>query len=516
MDFLERLRSPSPRATYAPWDNFWFNPAPDRGAIEGIEVSPEAALRLSSVWACVGIRSEAMASLPLILYRRLDRGKERATDHSLFKRLRWQPNPWQTAFEFEEMSEVHLCLRGNFYARIIEDRRRGQIVGLVPLHPDRVTPELLESGLVRYTYRAPKGGTQTLMQNEVHHRRGRSLDGVVGLSPITYASASIGLAMAGERFAASQFRGGAAPPFALKHPQTLGPDGIKNLKESVAEYRAGDKYLILEEGMDAVTLGVSARDAQILEARQYGIEEIARFYNVPLHMLKVNKAGSVSYASVEMFDLDFVMHTVRPEAVRNEQAMWRDLLSEPEQDEYYTEYLLDALMRGDSAARSAYYKALAEVEAITPNEIREKENFEGPLPDGDAVVKNISPTPAPSNTPRDPKGRPRGESEVRGRLITMEAAARVVQKEIAAATKAAQKFASDPKGWAAWSVEFYGDHAGFIGHVLKLPSNQAKAYAETQRAALAAGGVPVMADWETRVVPQLAALALGDTEHAIS
>jgi hypothetical protein len=98
----------------------------------------------------------------------------------------------------------------------------------------------------------------------------------------------------------------------------------------------------------------------------------------------------------------------------------------------------------------------------------------------------------------------------------MEAAARVVQKEIAAATKAAQKFASDPKGWAAWGVEFYGDHAGFIGHVLKLPSNQAKAYAETQRAALAAGGVPVMADWETRVVPQLAALALGDTEHAVS
>jgi HK97 family phage portal protein len=273
------------------------------------------------------------------------------------------------------------------------------------LHPDRVTPELLESGLVRYTYRAPKGGTQTLMQNEVHHRRGRSLDGVVGLSPITYASASIGLAMAGERFAASQFRGGAAPPFALKHPQTLGPDGIKNLKESVAEYRAGDKYLILEEGMDAVTLGVSARDAQILEARQYGIEEIARFYNVPLHMLKVNKAGSVSYASVEMFDLDFVMHTVRPEAVRNEQAMWRDLLSEPEQDEYYTEYLIDALMRGDSAARAAYYKSMAEVEAITPNEIREKENFEGPLPGGDDVVHNIPPTPAPSNTPRDPKGR---------------------------------------------------------------------------------------------------------------
>lgn len=448
-----------------------------------------------------------MASLPLILYKRLSRGKERATNHSLYKRLRWQPNPWQTAYEFEEMSEVHLCLRGNFYAKLVEDR--GTITGLLPLHPDRVTAELLPSGMVRYTYLPKTGPAEILMQNQMHHRRGRSLDGVTGVSPIEYASQILSIAMAGERFAAGHYSGGAAPPFALKHPLTLGPDAQTRLKESIAAYRTSDKFMILEEGMDAVTLGVSARDAQILESRQYEIEEIARIWNVPLHMLKVNKAGSVSYASVEMFDLDFIMHTVRSEAVRNEQAMWRDLLSEREQDEYVAEYLLDALMRGDSAARALFYKSGIESQWLLPNEARERENM-NPLSGGD-VFPDITPTPAPApNTPRDPKGRPRGEAEARARLIVAEAAARVVQKEIAAVHKAGIKFANDPKAWRGWCHEFYDDHAGFIGHVLKLPSNQAHAYAASQRQTLLTSGLPATADWETRVVPLLAALALGE------
>lgn len=510
MGLLTQLRSPDPsfRSTYAPWDDFWYKGAGSRSSIEGINVSPETAMRLSAVWACVGIRSEAMASLPLILYKRLERGKERATSHALFKRLRWQPNPWQTAFEFEEMSEVHLCLRGNFYARIVDDRR-GNVMSLIPLHPDRMTAELLPSGLVRYTYRPPTGGSETLMQPEVHHRRGRSLDGITGVSPIEYASNILAIAMAGDRFAAGHYSGGAAPPFALKHPLTLGPEAMKRLKESIATYRSSDKFMILEEGMDAATLGVSARDAQILETRQYSIEEIARIWNVPLHMLKVNKAGTVSYASVEMFDLDFVMHTIRNEAVRNEQAMWRDLLSEREQDEYVAEYLLDALMRGDSAARALFYKSGIESQWMTPNEARERENM-NPLPGGDEIA-DIRPTPTPPpNTERDPKGRPRGEANTRARLIVAEAAARIVQKEIAAAHKAATKHASDPKGWQAWCREFYDDHAGFIGHVLKLPSNHAHAYVDQQRQALITAGLPATADWETRVVPQLAALALGE------
>src|SRR5262245_10826680 len=127
MSLLESLRSPAPRATYAPWDNFWYGDAyPGRGTIDGIMVTPETALRLSAVWACIGILSEGMASLPLLLYRRLERGKQRADTHALYNKLRWQPNQWQTAFEFEELAEVHLGLRGKFFARIYDDAR-GQV-----------------------------------------------------------------------------------------------------------------------------------------------------------------------------------------------------------------------------------------------------------------------------------------------------------------------------------------------------------------------------------------------------
>lgn len=520
MSVLEQLRSPTPRALYAPWDNFWYQDVGYGRAsgIDGVVVTPETAMRHSAVWACIGIRCEAMASLPLLLYKRLTRGKERAPDHDLYRKLRWQPNGWQTAFEFEEMAEIHQSLRGNFYARIVDDPF-GQVAALIPLHPDRMKPGLLPAGRMQYEYRPPNGGpTETLSQDQVHHRRGRSLDGIVGISPVEYCAYTLGVAIAGDRYAGQWFNGAGSTPTALKHPMTLGEDGQKNLRDSIAKYNAGlgnaHKFLILEEGMDAVSLGVNARDAQLLESRQFGVEEIARIWNIPTHMLKVNRAGTVSYASVEMFDLEFVIHTVRPQATRNEQAIWRDLLSETDQDDYFPEYLLEALLRGDSAARAAFYKAGIESQWLVPNEARERENL-NPLPGGDEVVQGkVGTTPGPQapadQTPRTPTGKPRGEGDARARLITLEASARVVQKEIAAATKAATKFASDPTGWHAWCGDFYADHAGFIGHVLKLPSHHAHAYAAQQRDALATRGLPAAVDWESRVVPQLAALALGE------
>jgi hypothetical protein len=236
--------------------------------------------------------------------------------------------------------------------------------------------------------------------------------------------------------------------------------------------------------MDVAPLGVNARDAQILEARQFGIEEIARFYNVPLHMLKVNKAGSVSYASVEMFDIEFVMHTLRPKAVRNEQAIWRDLLSEPEQQDYYTEYLLDALMRGDSAARAAYYKSGIESQWLTPNEIREKRELSTPLlveTTSSRTCRRVAADAGPhaAGSARATAGRgERAADHARGR------GARRPEGDRGGDT-AARRNASDPDGWQKWCREFYDDHAGFIGHVLKMPSTSG---APVRRAAACRAG----------------------------
>lgn len=515
MGFLEQLRSTSPRASYAPWDDFWFKGTWDRSVgIDGVRLTPESALQVSAVMACVGARSEGMASLPLLLYKRQTRGKQRATDHPLYKKLRWGPNQWQTSFEFEELSEVHLCLRGNFYARIIEDRA-GRIQRLVPLHPDRVTPKLRPFGEVEYEYRPPDGQAEVIRQSEMHHRRGRSLDGVVGLSPIEYAARTLGVAMAGQIFRQNFFNQGATPPVALKHPNTLGPEGQTNLRNSIAKYVGGlanvGKFLILEEGMEATALGVSPKDAQLLEALDWDITEIARTFDVPLHRLKVTKAGAVSYASVEMFDIEWVMHRLRASAVRNEQAIWRDLLSETEQDEYFAEYLLEALLRGDSAARAAFYKSGIESRWLLPNEARERENL-NPLEGGDEFPK-VEKTPArptPDEDSRDPKGRPRGEFDTRARILAFEAASRVVQKEIAMATKAAQKFANDAAGWQSWCLSFYDEHAGFVSHVLGMSADEAKTYAAKQGTELATKGISAVADWPARVPPQLAAQALGE------
>lgn len=517
MGLLTRLRSgESFRASYAPWDDFWFNPA-SRVTDAGVPVTGDAALTLSAFWAGVTCKAQDFAALPCLTYQRDGRMKERASRHALYRLLRWQPNPSQTAFEFFEMASGHIDLRGNFFAQIVENDR-GRILALVPRHPDRVRVlGITPNGLRQYEWRPADGREpQTLTQLQMMHVMGFSSDGLRGLSAIEYGARSIGIALAGDTFAGNFFRNGAAPAFAVKHPLTLGETGQKNLRDSFKHFNAGlanaHGILILEEGMDLAGIGIKPQEAQLLESRDRSVEEMGRWLNMPLHKLKVNKPGSVSYASVEMFDIEYVMDTMAPLARRFEQAFWRDLLSEVEQQTYFAEFLLDARLRGDSSARAAFYKA-GYGRWLTRNDIREKENM-NPVPGGD-VFEAPDKEPEdrqrdPGDDERDPRGRPVSYVEARGRLIALEASARVVQKEIAQVNKAAQRFASDAPGWQAWVSEFYDDHAGFIGQVLKVPSHQARAYADARRKELTAKGIAAVGDWETRVVPQLAALALGE------
>lgn len=510
MSLLLRLRSDrQPRSSYAPWDDFWFHGRGQSTGISGIAMSPEAALTVSGFWAGVTIKAQDFASCPCLLYEKLQpTGRRRAEDKPLFWLLRHQPNPYQTAFEYNEMASAHLDLRGNFYAQIVLDGR-GAVQALIPRHPDRVTPELLPSGRKRFVWKPKNAAEQIFTSDEMHHVCGFSTDGVKGLSVIEYGARSLGITLAGDRFAGQFFNQGATPSFYVKHPQVLGEPGQENLRKSIAAYTAGVQnahgILVLEEGMDAGTLGIKPIEAQLLEARVFGIEEIARWLNMPLQKLAVNKAGAVSYASVEHFDTQYAKHTIRPRAVRFEQAIWRDLLSDREQGTIYAEYLLEAFLRGDSAARAAFYSAGIKGRWFTPNEIREKESM-NPLEGGDEFPEQVDDSRLEGD-PRDPMGRPRGTSS-RAHLIALEACARVVQKEQASALKAAQKHANDPAGWQAWLGDFYRAHAEFVSHVLKVPTHQARAYAEERRAELATRGVQAIDDWDRRVVPALAALAM--------
>jgi HK97 family phage portal protein len=491
MGLLTRLRSPdSYRSTYAPWSDFWYKPVPSSyGSGMAADVSPETALRLSMVWRCVRASSYDMASLSILLYKQLDRGKERATTHPLYNILHLAPNAWMTPFLFEQLAQVHILLRGMFYARIIEDMF-GVVTALIPMNPDRVKPQLLPSGRLGFTHRKPDGGTEVLTQEQVHYRTGLTLDGIRGMSCIEASAPTLARALAAEGYATEFFTGGAAPPFFLSHPLTLGETAADNLRKSIAKYKAGDKYLILEEAMEAKALGVSARDAQLLEVQQHNDEQVAGIFGMPGHRVGIMKPGSVSYASVENADLAYVKYVVGAQAKANEEAMTRDLLSAREQNRYVIEYLLESLLRGDSAARAAFYTALGALEAITPNEVRERENM-NPLPGGDTVVKSVAPhaDEYPARSEGTPHRAKRGARQGDHRRSRRARGA----KEIAAATRAGKKFASDPDGWQAWCREFYDDHAGFIGHVLKLSSQEARTYAEQQRLALETSGIPVIA-----------------------
>lgn len=279
-------------ATYEPTSDFWYKPDPRFGGgttEAGMLVSPESSMRLGAVFACVGLIADMVGSLPLILYRRLeDDGKERATTQPLYNVLRRRPNVRQTAKEWRTMGTAHLLLRGNFYNRLVVDGR-GAITELQPLHPDRVTVRLLDSGRRGYTYRPPRGNAETYTQDEIHHVMGLSLDGVTGCSVIEYARESVGAAQAQEGFAARFWRQGAEGHLAFVAPGPMS-DLSRKANEEALQARVGGwqnahKALLLEGGLKPERISVTGRDAQYIESRKFSVSDIARFFRVPPHMI---------------------------------------------------------------------------------------------------------------------------------------------------------------------------------------------------------------------------------------
>lgn len=370
----------------------------------GVSVTPDNALQLSAVYACVRILSSAIASLPLQMYRRLEnQGRTLATTHPLYPVLHHQPNPWQTSFEYREMQVGHLLLRGNAYSRIISTGGN-PVAELIPLHPDRMEPFWAPNGTIAYRYQPEDGPPETLLQDEVHHIRGYSSDGLKGLSPIEMNRESIGLARASEEFGSRFFSNGANLGGVFEHPQALGDKAYDRLKESLKNEFAGGphnahKTAILEEGMKWTQIGVPPDQAQFLETRKFQVAEIARIFGVPPHMIADMEKSTTWGSGVEELSIGFVVYSLRPWLVRMEQAIYRDLLTTNGKRTFFAEFNVDGLLRGDSQARAEYYsKALGSGGApawMTQDEVRQLENLN---PKGAAaaefpVATNVPPSP---------------------------------------------------------------------------------------------------------------------------
>ncbi len=345
----------------------------------GRNISAEGALRIGTVYACVLVLADGVASLPLNLYRRLDpSGKELATSHPLYRILHIRPNPWMTSSTLRSMLMMHLCLWGNAFAEIMRDDI-GRVTGLFPLRPDRMQrPVLTAAGGLIYRYQMPSGGYIDMPDVGVLHLRGLSNDGLWGYSPIALQREALGLALTAEEFAARFFGNSAQPGGVLQVKGKLSEPAAENLSRSWRQKHEGlenaHRIAILEEGVEWKQIGMPLQDAQFLELRNYQRSEIAGWFRVPPHMIGDVSRSTSWGTGIEQQAIGFVTYTLRPWLVNIEQQISVDLLSEQDQKVYFAEHLIDGLMRGDSSARGQYYAMMVANGIFSPNDVLALEN----------------------------------------------------------------------------------------------------------------------------------------------
>lgn len=348
----------------------------------GKMVTQRSAMQVTAVYSCVRILSEAIASLPLHLYKYSGNGRtEKATDNSLYFILHDEPNEEMTSFVFRETLMTHLLLWGNAYAQIIRNGR-GEIVALYPLMPDRMRVDRDENGNIYYEYtvmtgdaKTMKGTTVRLTPYEVLHIPGLGFDGLIGYSPIAMAKNAIGLSMAAEEFGSKFYENGATPSGVLEYPTTIkDPEKVRESWNKGFSGGNAHKVAVLEEGMKYTPISINPADAQFLETRKFQIDEIARIFRIPPHM--VGDLEKSSFSNIEQQSLEFVKYTLDPWVSRWEQAMKRALLSPADKKQYFMKFNVDGLLRGDYQSRMNGYATARQNGWMSANDIRELENMD--------------------------------------------------------------------------------------------------------------------------------------------
>lgn len=354
----------------------------------GKPVNERTAMQTTAVYACVRILAEAVASLPLHVYEyQDDGGKKLVHDHPLYYLLHDEPNPEMTSFVFRETLMSHLLIWGNAYAQIIRDGA-GRVLGLYPLLPDKMEVQRDDKGNIYYVYSRNSDENPTfkeygnikLKAEDVLHIPGLGFDGLIGYSPIAMAKNAVGMTLACEEYGASFFANGANPGGVLEHPGVLkDPSKVRESWNSV--YRGvsnAHKIAVLEEGMKYQQIGIPPEEAQFIETRKFQINEIARLYRIPPHM--VGDLDKSSFSNIEQQSLEFVKYTLDPWVIRWEQSLQRSLLLPGEKGKYFIKLNVDGLLRGDYQSRMNGYAVGRQNGWFSANDIREMENM-NPIPD---------------------------------------------------------------------------------------------------------------------------------------
>ncbi len=347
----------------------------------GKRVNDRTAMQHTVVYACVRVLSEALAQLPLHVYQYTENGKERAIKHPLYFLLHDQPNPEMTSFIFRETLMSHLLIYGNAFSQVIRNGR-GEVMGLYPLTPDRVKVDRDEHNRLIYRYsrydeanpNLKEQGEIILKAENVLHIAGLGFDGLVGYSPIAMAKNAIGISLACEEYGSTFFANGASPSGILEHPGVIkDPDKIRNAWHDAYGSGNSHKVAVLEEGMKYQPISIPNNEAQFLETRKFQVEEIARLYRVPLHM--IGDLEHATFSNIEQQSLEFVKYTLDPWLVRWEQALQKSLFSENEKREYFIKFNVEGLLRGDYASRMQGYATARQNGWMSANDIRDLEEL---------------------------------------------------------------------------------------------------------------------------------------------
>lgn len=464
------------------FDKRLWAPIGGRETTSSETVSEDTALNYSAVWCATRLLCGTASSLPFPLYRGLDdeqRTKDRA--HPVGRVLNRTPNPEQTAFSFRSVMWQWQVNWGNAFAEIVRelDDPDGELVALWPIHPNRVTVSRDDDNGLYYEVRDERTGEKVPVDawRILHIPSIITADGITGRGVVEHARESIGAGIAAEKYGAHWFGGAAVPRVAIEHPGQWNEESRTAFRKEWDEIYsgpAGHRVALIQGGAKITPLSLSAEDSQFLETRQFGVEEIARWYGIPPHMLQ--HLLRATFNNVEHLGINFVQYSLIPWLRIWEQCVSQKLLTEREREEYFAEHNVDALMRGDSAARSSFYQTMTASALMTRNEVRKLENLD-PVEGGDTFLVQGA------MVPLDDEGRPESKftetgatqaalpepaddgDEARARMsLTVQ---RILHRDLSwiltKERKAMLNYAKKPTRFVDMMDSFYVSHSAFVG-----------------------------------------------------
>ena len=376
----------------------------------GKPVTSAQAMRLAAVFGCVRVLAESVGMLPLRAYATTASGSTLADGERLQQLLTVEPNGYMTPQEFKELLMVCLCLRGNFYAYKVY--AMGEVVELLPLDPGCVQVKLDSAWNPVYNVTFPDGTCETLGQKEIWHVRGLTLDGLTGLSPISYARQAVALGLATEEHGARLFSNGAVTTGVLRTDNALTDEAYNRLRDDFAERHSGlvnaHRPMILEMGLNWQSMALNAEDSQFLETRKFQLEEICRVFRVPMHM--VQNTDRATFNNIEQLGIGFINYSLVPYLTRIEQRVNAGLVSPSKRGKIYAKFNTGALLRGDLKSRMESYATGINWGIYSPNECRALEEL-NPREGGDVYLTPLNMTTNPEAANDDDAAQPGGDQD---------------------------------------------------------------------------------------------------------